>query len=403
MTDLATTRRGLLRSACRHCFGLAGIAAGLPALAQGNAVAAAVPAAGLTAMPQRFSRPALDSEEGGLWAVMDREEARLRRSPFVVRDAALSKFLQDMVCRLTQDHCADVRVHVVRTPLFNASMAPNGMMQVWSGLLLRVDNEAQLAAVLGHELGHYLERHTLERLRDAKNKAAFAQFIGLFGLVGAIGQLGVLASMFSFSREQENSADRIGMRLMQSAGYDGRQAALVWDNLLGELRIKGGASVGSQSPMMATHPPVENRRDELLRLAGSGSGGTGTPEFRQAIAPHRLGWIHDEIKRGQFEESLVLFERLLKEDKANAQLLYARGEVYRQRAGKDDQQHALDSLNGAVVLDNPPPEAFRSLGLVQKQRDDPGSAFQSFEKYLAAAPDAPDAGLIRNYIAELKP
>lgn len=393
-----TTRRALLRSACRHCLGFAGLTAGLSAHAQTGA--AANPAA---AMPARFLRPAIDTEEGGLWGMMDREETRLRRSPFVVRDAGLNKYVQDIVCRLTQDHCADVRVHVVRTPLFNASMAPNGMMQVWSGLLLRVDNEAQLAAVLGHELGHYLERHTLERLRDAKNKAAFAQFIGMFGLVGAIGQLGVLASMFSFSREQETSADRIGMRLMQAAGYDGRQAALVWDNLLGEMKIKGGERVGSQNPMMATHPPVENRRDELLQLAGSAAGSTGTAEFRQAVAVHRLGWIQDEIKRGQFEESLVLFDRLIREDKASAQLFYARGEVYRQRAAKDDLQHALDNLNAAVALESPPPEAFRSLGLVQKQRADLGMAFQSFEKYLVAAPDAADAGLIRNYLAELKP
>ncbi len=345
----------------------------------------------------------MDSEEGGLWGQMDREETRLRRSPFVMRDAALGKYVQDIVCRLTQDHCTDVRVHLVRTPMFNANMAPNGMMQIWSGLLLRVENEAQLAAVLGHELGHYLERHTLERLRDAKSKAAFAQFIGVFGLVGAIGQLGVLASMFSFSREQESSADRIGMRLMQGAGYDGKQAAQVWDNLLGELKIKGGDSVGSQSPMMATHPPVETRRDDLLKLAGNTPGKTGTEEFRRAMAPHRLGWIHDEIKRGQFEESLVLFERLSKRDISDAQLLYARGEIYRLRAAKDDQQHALDSLTGAISLDHPPPEAFRALGLVHKQRADGASAAEAFEKYLAVAPDAADAGLIKNYLAELKP
>lgn len=402
MTAPPFTRRGLLRSACQHCLGFAGLTSSLPLLAQ-DKVAAATPGAGLAAMPQRLMRPALDSEEGGLWGLMDREEARLRRSPFVMRDPALGKYVQDVVCRLTQDHCADIRIHLVRTPLFNASMAPNGMMQVWSGLLLRVENEAQLAAVLGHELGHYLERHTLERLRDAKSKAAFAQFVGLFGLVGAIGQLGVLASMFSFSREQESSADRIGMRLMQGAGYDGKQAAQVWENLLGELKIKGGDRVGSQSPMMATHPPVETRRDDLLKLAGSLPGSTGGPEFRQAMARHRLGWIHDEIKRGQFEESLVLFDRLINQDKADAQLLYARGEVYRLRAGKDDQQHALESLTGATTQANPPAEAFRALGLVHKQRADNESAFQSFEKYLAAAPDAPDAGLIRNYIAELKP
>jgi predicted Zn-dependent protease len=203
---------------------------------------------------------------------MDREEQRLRRSPFALRDPALTGYLQDLVCRLGGEHCADVRVHVVSNPLFNATMAPNGMMQVWSGLLLRMDNEAQLAAVLGHELGHYLERHSLERLRDTRSRAAAAQFIGLFGVAGMVANLGITASMFAFTRDQESRADRLGMALMQRAGYDGAQAALVWDNLLGEMRVTGGDDAGSRNPLLATHPAPANRRDELLRLAG-GRGG----------------------------------------------------------------------------------------------------------------------------------
>src|SRR5262245_38449643 len=170
--------------------------------------------------PQRFVRPLDDSEEGGLWALMDREEARLKRSAFLVRDPGLNKYVSDIACRLAGDHCPDMRVYLVRTPVFNASMAPNGMMQVWSGLLLRTSNEAQLAAVLGHEIGHYMARHTLERLRDVKQRAAFGQFLGIafaaarIGQVGSLAQLGVMASLFSYGREQEREADRIGIELM---------------------------------------------------------------------------------------------------------------------------------------------------------------------------------------------
>ena len=147
MTAIATGgRRAFLSSACKHCVGIGALLPGLPALAQDNAAVSPVPA-------ERFARPALETDEGGLWGMMDREETRLRRSPFVVRDAELNKYLQDLVCRLGGDHCPDIRVHVVRTPLFNATMAPNGMMQVWTGLLLRAENEAQLAAILGHEIG----------------------------------------------------------------------------------------------------------------------------------------------------------------------------------------------------------------------------------------------------------
>ena len=113
--------------------------------------------------------------------MMDRAERQLRRSPFLVRDKALHDYIESIACRLGKDHCPDIRVYIVRTPLFNASMAPNGMLQVWTGLLLRMDNEAQLAAVLGHEIGHYVERHSVERLRDTKTSAAFGTFLGLAG------------------------------------------------------------------------------------------------------------------------------------------------------------------------------------------------------------------------------
>ncbi len=389
------SRRGFLRSACRHCAALGIGGAGLAALAQAPA--------DLKLPAGRLARPTLDTDEGGLWALMDREETRLRRSPFALRDKALSGYLEQLVCRLGGEHCRDVRVHVVRTPVFNATMAPNGMMQVWTGLLLRVENEAQLAAVLGHEIGHYLERHQLERLRDAKDRAAAGQVLGLFGLAGAVASMAVIASAFAFSREQESRADVVGMHLMQRAGYDGREAARVWDNLLGELKITGGEDVGRRSVMMATHPPAADRRDALIRLAGGGEGRLGADEFDRAVAPHRLGWLQEEIRRGQFEESLALFDRMLGRRPADAQALFARGEVYRQREGEGDLERATQDLRAATAAEQPPAEAFRSLGLVLRRRTDAAGATAAFDRYLALAPDAADAALIRQYVTEMKP
>ena len=136
----------------------------------------------------------------------------------------MRSYLTGIACKLGGEHCADTRVYAMRTPWFNASMAPNGMMQVWTGLLLRAANEAQLAAVLAHEIGHYLKRHSLERLRDTRSKSALAQFLGMaFGVAGAgsvgqIAQLGVMASLFSFTRDNEREADAIGLELMHQIG-----------------------------------------------------------------------------------------------------------------------------------------------------------------------------------------
>lgn len=397
MAPTSAQRRAFFRHACKGCVGIA-------ALVQGTAKAQEVSGGGAPgAAPARFARPAIDTDEGGLWSLMDREESRMRRSPFVNKDAQLNAYLQDLACRLGGEHCPDIRVYVVRTPLFNATMAPNGMMQVWSGLLLRMDNEAQLAAVLGHEIGHYYERHTVERLRDMRSRAAFAQFIGMFGLVGAIGQLGVLAGAFGFSRDQETRADRIGVELMRRAGYDCREAASVWDNLTGELKITGGEEAGKKSPMFATHPPTLTRRDELLRLAGASGGHTNEAEFQSAVAPHRMAWLQDEVRRGQYEESLVLFDRMLKRRPEDAQMLYARAEALRLRSEKGDFQAAVADLERAVLMPSAPAESFRSLGLLRRQTADVPAAVHAFEKYLEASPQAADAGLIKSYLTELKP
>ena len=71
--------------------------------------------------PGRFARPEASSDEGGLWAMMDREETKLRRGPFNLRDPQLQPYIQDIACRLGGEHCPDIRVFLVRTPFFNAS------------------------------------------------------------------------------------------------------------------------------------------------------------------------------------------------------------------------------------------------------------------------------------------
>jgi predicted Zn-dependent protease len=392
-TTSSPARRGFLRAACCRGIGLAALA-GAPAFAQTLSA---------IHVPPRFKRPAADTDEGGLWALMDREEARVRRSPLTIHEQRLRAYLQDLVCRLAGDHCPDIRVYPVRVPHFNAMMAPNGMMVVWSGLLLRVENEAQLAAVLGHEMGHYLERHQVEQLRAAESHALVAQFVGLVGGVGTfLGQVGLAASLYAFSREHESRADRMGVRLMVQAGYDPHEAVKVWDNLLDELKVTGGKNAGKTGDILDTHPATAERRDELRALAADLGGRKGRDNLRQAIAPLRFGWIQDEIKRGQYEESLVLFDRLVADDPHDADVLFARGEVRRLRGDGTDGERALVDLGAAAQMPAARADVFRSLGLLYRQRNDPAAAQQAFQRYLAQAPQAPDAPMVRSYLTEWK-
>ena len=331
--------------------------------------------------------------------MMDREETRLRRSPFALRDPELQKYVQDIVCRLAGDHCPDVRVHLVRNPFFNANMAPNGMMQIWTGLLLRIENEAQLAAVIAHEIGHYLERHSIERLRDVKDRTAFAQFLGVFGLVGAIGQIAVIAGALAYSRDQERTADRIGVDLMRKAGYDVSEAAAVWDNLLLEIKAREAEDPSRSSPLFATHPAPEERREALAKLALEQPGGEKhEARWRERVKPHLLEWLAEEIKRGHHEQSIALLTRMIAKSPAQAEFAYARGEILRLRARDDDLDSALNDYSAAARIGGEPPETHRGLGLIYRSRSQLPEANASFEQYLKLAPNAPDGMLIRSYM-----
>jgi hypothetical protein len=378
-------RRQLMRWGCA-CFSLA----------------ASSTIAGEWKAPTRFGRPESSSEEGGLWAIMDDEERKLRRSPFRMREDALSTYLNGIVCKLGGEHCKDVRVYAVRAPYFNANMAPNGMMQVWSGLLLRVENEAQLAAVLGHELGHYLQRHSLAQLRDAKSRAAIGQVMGMFGAAGALGQLAMLAGQFSYSRDQEREADEIGIQLMREAGYDPKEASKVWANLLEELRAIPENDPSKNSVLFASHPPSEDRRKTLEALALGSQGDFGAKPFREKVSPHLPMMLEDELARGRWSESIVLLTRLIGHEPSSPHYLHFRGEAYRLRNTEGDSASALSDLTAAVQMPQVLPKTYRSLGYLHRARGNLVPMAQAWDKYIELMPNANDVALIQQYLKEIK-
>ena len=324
-------------------------------------------------------------DEAGLWAYMDRQERELRRSPFLIRDEALNGYVREIACRLAGEHCPSVRVYIVRKAQFNATMAPNGMLQVWSGLLLRMANEAQLAAILGHEIGHYVARHGVQRLREAKSRSAAGQtagvalaFFGVLGIaVNSVAQLALGAGGAAYSREHEREADRIGLELMQRAGYAPAEAPRVWSQLV----------VEEDSTLFATHPSAAERA-ELLAAAAVPGGRVGADSYRRILAPHRAMLLRDELLRGRYAETLALLSRMPQD----GEVLFFTGEAHRLR---DEPEQALAAYRAA---EDPPPELHRSMGLVLRRLGEHGDAARAFARYLELRPDASDAAMVRAYL-----
>ena len=186
-------------------------------------------------------KPTDDKTEAGMWLQVEKFEDDVATSALRVNDPELVNYVESLVCRISGPYCSDIRVYVLDVPAFNASMMPNGTMMIWTGLLLRAENEAQASFVIGHELAHYIERHSLERHRTIQNNANAALIFGMMAGAGGIpelatiGNMAALSNIFGFSRENEREADKQGYDTFVARGYDGKQAAGIWRALMAEV------------------------------------------------------------------------------------------------------------------------------------------------------------------------
>jgi predicted Zn-dependent protease len=150
----------------------------------------------------------------------------------------------------------------------NAFALPGGKVGVNAGIFTAAKNQDQLAAVIGHEIGHVISRHHEERLTRQMGASSVLQVAG--ALAGDYGQLvtqggGVLAQtgfLLPNSRIQETEADVVGQRLMAQAGFDPAQAVDLWQNMM-------AASAGRSPQWLSTHPDPANRIRELQRDVSS--------------------------------------------------------------------------------------------------------------------------------------
>ena len=170
---------------------------------------------------------------------------------------------------------------VVDAGTVNAFSLPGGKVFVTRGLLERVSDEAHLAAVLGHEIGHVTARHVDERLSQATLAELGLSYVGDAGdsqLVVLLVSMAAEGTLLAFSREQELEADALGMRYMVAAGYDPKA-------MLGLLEILIDASTGPRPPeLLSTHPAPRTRRRAAQRLLDGHYRHTqGNPHF----ATHR--------------------------------------------------------------------------------------------------------------------
>lgn len=194
----------------------------------------------------------------------------LRTQP-TSRDAALNARVKRVGDRVVQaanlgGRSWEYAVFVSDSP--NAFVLPSGKIGVTTSLLALVRNDDQLAAVLGHEVGHVVARHAAERYSNtAVAGVGLSVLQGAAGDYGqAVGSIGGLAAQYGvllpYSRRDELEADRLGVDYMAASGYKPSEAVALW-------RLMAAQRQGATPEFASTHPSDQTRIDALTAYIAS--------------------------------------------------------------------------------------------------------------------------------------
>ena len=357
-----------------------------------------------------------DADEKGLWQLMDRAEEEIAGSNLLIKDPALVSYLQNIIGTVGGPAAKDMRIYLAHVPDFNAMMFPSGFSVVFTGLLLRMRNEAQLAGVIAHESGHFLRRHMIRSWRDQRRKtdlfAIGAMAAGVGGAAGGVylgdyvqlAQLGTILSLFSYSRAMEAEADAMGARLIAEAGYPPIEMANVWDQLIGEedASARYRRKRRRRGSLFDTHPSPTSRMADLRLSAAEvtvpgRAYDTGRGRYLSKIGSIRQTLLEDQVRLNDPGASQYLLNTLAL-DGWNGMLRYYEGEVWRLRSRAGDDVRAAQSYAVAVAYPDAPAEAWRSHGLSLIKDGHNGEGKAALSRYLKMKPGAPDAPFIRQMV-----
>ncbi len=223
----------------------------------------------------------------------DEAATQVRKEKTVINDPVLTAYVNRVGKRLAASKEAQgsgfpFTFEVIADPTINAFALPGGHMFIHTGLLKAVDNEAQLAGVMGHEMAHVILRHGTNQASKANlielPAALAAQMAGKGSMMGQLAQLGIglgaNSVLLKFSRTDESQADLTGSHIMAEAGYDPMEMA----HFFTKLSSPGKGFAGSVAQFMSDHPNPDNREraiEQEARLLPSQKYGYETGDFNK--------------------------------------------------------------------------------------------------------------------------
>ena len=365
-----------------------------------------------------------EQDEVDLWESASGHENRIRNSGRTLDNRAVEAYLEELAEKLLGDRLAHLNIEIdfmlVGDPTLSGWAYPYGTIGLHSGLIVRMDNEAQLAAIVAHEISHFLQRHTYREMLDGDRQSAFGKGLGFLASLAVASETGsfdpnimdVTGNFWTnlatsgYSKKNEYVADEEGLMMMHQAGFEIAEAIPAFE-ALGENEVYGA---GDPRKMWSSHPRLEDRirnlQKEIRRMKRKRDFVEGTVpdgiDYDRNIAPLLLTNAKLDLREQQFQrarEALVRYIAAVPDDPEAHFLL---GETHRgEQPRGPDFSAALAAYAAALENDSGYALAHRETGMAHRISGDAASARRAFEAYLEYAPNAVDAGIIRAYMSGL--
>ena len=366
----------------------------------------------------------VEADEIQLWERASNHENRLRNAGTVFHDRHMEAYIEDLAARMLGDSIDHLGIEIdfilVREPTLSAWAYPYGTIGLHTGLLVRMDNEAQFGAILAHEISHFLQRHTYREMLDGDRQSklgkglgflaglAMAKETGTFdkGVMDIAGNLWENLATSGYSKKNEYVADEEGLELMMKAGLPIDEAIPAFE-ALGENGVYGA---GDPRKMWSSHPRLEDRiknlRKEIKRAKRKkrfvDAEMPDAADYYRGIAPALLMNARLDIGERKFQRARESLEKYLTVVPDDPEAYYLVGETYRRASplGPEFEQ-CQSAYQSALEHDSAYAPALKELGMTYRLQRQGTAARDAFEQYLEHAADAPDAGIIRAYLETL--
>ena len=339
--------------------------------------------------------------------------AKIEASDILYVDEGLERYLNDVLGRLAGNYSGidhlKYEVKVINDTIVNAYAMPSGRIYLNTATLALMENEAQLAAVLAHELTHIIERHVLKVKRSTSNKAAW---LNSLSVLTPITGLASVAAITGYSQQVEFQADRGGFELMAAHGYDSREAIRLFKRIKQYIEDED-----IHSPLFfSSHPRTQARIknfQELLEDQGNSLPSdmyVHADEFRLRTQKVRLTAVRQWMKAGMFTTAYDICQRMIEDDPNMAEAYLHQASILRkrpsqkskkdraQRQKSDDHMEALRAVQTALQLQPDMTEAWMEQGMILQKLNRDDQARDSYRRYLELHPAAVNRSYLEQFI-----